>query len=474
MKIITFIYIFTIYILCSPGFLLNNGKYYLLCSIGFSIIFYFSIDYMNNSKEFLSEKDDLNVERTNIDGLVNKLDKKIDNKINEVNVEIYDKISFTPIEDVSNITEDCLSKLQELEKYKLDISELQDTLAYYKGLPATKKTLQNTVSKIEKKELELKEKIKTLNDNIENKKSIVTSKQNTIGSLVETVTDLSGNNVVLNGQINEKEQLILKEMKTIDDQKGTINTLNNTISGKNEAISSKTSEIDTIINELIQLTNRYKQKIKNDLNETDNQLNQTENQLNQKESQLNQIENQLNQKNSQLTASNNNINNLTQQTNSNNSTITTLNNDIASAKSAMIVKHQNMCKEEEWMENNKFKIRVGYNGDKYLKAHNNANGRPISTTYSENDASDFYFDRDSFPGYILITTTDKQLFLRLFGVLSANDKSYWQVDFIRKNDPQARTQLGNITNTSVYNQKLLFNYTLTHGTWRGQDFYMVK
>ena len=154
MKIITFIYIFTIYILCSPGFLLNNGKYYLLSSIGFSIIFYFSIDYMNNSKEFLSEKDDSSVERTKIYNLVNKLDKKIDNKIAEANVEIYDKISFTPIEDVGNITQECLRKLQELEKYKLDISDLQDTFDYYEGLPATKITLQNTVSKIEEKEKE--------------------------------------------------------------------------------------------------------------------------------------------------------------------------------------------------------------------------------------------------------------------------------------------------------------------------------
>ena len=462
MKIITFIYIFTIYILCSPGFLLNNGKYYLLSSIGFSIIFYFSIDYMNNSKEFLSEKDDSSVERTKIYNLVNKLDKKIDNKIAKANVEIYDKISFTPIEDVGNITQECLRKLQELEKYKLDISDLQDTFDYYEGLPATKITLQNTVSKIEEKEKELKDKMKILNKNIENKESIVTSKQNTIGSLVETITDLSGNNVVLNGKINEKEQLILKEMKTIDEKNETIKTLNNTISGKNEVISSKTSEIDTIINELMQLTNRYRKKIKKDLNETYNQLNQ-------KNSQLNQKNNQLNQKESQLTASNNNINNLTQRTNSNNSTITTLNNDIASAKQDTIVKYQNICK-EEWMENNKFKIQVG---DKYLKAHNRANGQPISTTYSQNDASDFYFDKDSFPGYILITTTDKRLFLRLFGVLSASDKSYWQVEFIRSNNSQAQSQLGNITDTSVTNGRYLFNYTLTH-SWRGQDFYMVK
>src|SRR6056300_952475 len=123
MKIIFFFYIFALYILCSRGILFQHIP--LLHCILFSVIVYFSIDFIHQNKEFLTEKDQVNIEMNNVNSLVNKLNEKTDHKIKPIDLVVNDKINYTPTQDVRNITETCMKNLQELENYKMKVNQLK-------------------------------------------------------------------------------------------------------------------------------------------------------------------------------------------------------------------------------------------------------------------------------------------------------------------------------------------------------------
>ena len=87
MKIIFFFYIFALYILCSRGILFQHIP--LLHCFLFSVIFYFSIDFIYQNKEFLTEKDQVNVEMNNVHSLVNKLNEKTEHKIKPIDESLF-------------------------------------------------------------------------------------------------------------------------------------------------------------------------------------------------------------------------------------------------------------------------------------------------------------------------------------------------------------------------------------------------
>ena len=253
MKIITFIYIFALFVLCSPGIIYNNGSFHFLSTLLFSIILYFSIDYIGNKKEYLTENDDLTIETTNLFSLVNKLNEKLDQKINDINVEVNEKIRFTPIQDVSNITKQCLEKMQELEQYKVEVKQLKDDLASYIGLARTKVTLKKTLNKLEEKEADLNSQIEKLNTTIKNKDTEIINRQNIADTLQGTINDLSGNIVTLNNEINERMPIILQDEKDIGTQDAKISSLNTEINERKEQIISRNTEIGTIMENIKQI-----------------------------------------------------------------------------------------------------------------------------------------------------------------------------------------------------------------------------
>ena len=253
MKIITFIYIFALFVLCSPGIIYNNGSFHFLSTLLFSIILYFSIDYIGNKKEYLTENDDLTIETTNLFSLVNKLNEKLDQKINDINVEVNEKIRFTPIQDVSNITKQCLEKMQELEQYKVEVKQLKDDLASYIGLFRTKVTLKETLNKLEEKEEDLNSQIEKLNTTIKNKDTEIINRQNIADTLQGTINDLSGNIVTLNDDINDLVPTILQDEKDIKKGNADIDSLKTEINERKEQIISRNTEIGTIMENIKQI-----------------------------------------------------------------------------------------------------------------------------------------------------------------------------------------------------------------------------
>ena len=99
------------------------------------------------------------------------------------------------------------------------------------------------------------------------------------------------------------------------------------------------------------------------------------------------------------------------------------------------------------------------NTNNYLLAEPHSSGMAISKTAQSDLATKFYFDSQSFPGFILISTSDDTMFLRLFGKLSSDSKTPEQTSFINSsNASNAKQQLGNITTTNIVDHANIFSY----------------
>jgi uncharacterized protein (DUF3084 family) len=259
MKIIFFFYIFALYILCSRGILFQHSP--LLHCFLFSVIFYFSIDFIYQNKEFLTEKDQANVEMNNVNSLVNKLNEKTDHKIKPIDVVVNDKINYTPAQDVGNITETCMKNLQELENYKMKVNQLKDQLMQYDGLGKAKVTFQNTINNLNEKETKLNEEKEKLNTTLINKDDTIATKEDTMAKLAKTIVDLSGNVVSLNENINNKSDIILKNAPVIESGNEKIKTLTATVNEETTKKENLDTEISTIKNKIRNLEKEIQDKI---------------------------------------------------------------------------------------------------------------------------------------------------------------------------------------------------------------------
>jgi hypothetical protein len=262
MKIITIIYIFALYVLCIPGIFIKHKYSNLLYSFIFSIILYFTFSFINGTKEFLSENSDVDVEIRNLNNLVNKLNEKIETKINTIDVEINNNINFTPAQELDNITKTCLQKLEELEEYKTTVQNLKYEISTYDGLSETKIQLQGMYNKIKEREIELEIRIKKNNESIKDKNQLITSKNAQMSSLAIEIPDLSGNIIVLNDKINGEEQTIVKKMAIINRKNKNIDGLEKIIEQNKEIISSRDHEIDVIVTNIQKINNTIKEKLK--------------------------------------------------------------------------------------------------------------------------------------------------------------------------------------------------------------------
>lgn len=259
MKIIFFFYIFALYILCSRGILFQYTP--LLHCLLFSIIVYFSVDFIHHNKEFLTEKDQVNVEMNNVNSLVNKLNEKTEHKIHPIDVVVNDKINYTPTQDVGDITETCMKNLQELENYKVKVNQLKDQLMYYDSLGKAKVTLQNTINNLNEKEIKLNEEKEKLNTTLINKDDTIATKKDTIEKLAKTIVDLSGNVVSLNENINEKSGIILKNAPIIESGNEKIKDLTATVNKKTTEKENLDTEISTIKDKIRNLEKEIQDKI---------------------------------------------------------------------------------------------------------------------------------------------------------------------------------------------------------------------
>ena len=175
MKIITFIYIFALYVLFIPVFCLKQNK--LLHSLLFSVCLYFTYDIINNNVE--NYETNLQVKgMANLSDLITKHEKNdsrtvtVNNKIRNLPKKYYDNetndssllsTSYKRIdtlkEDNDHLTQtlkaykgddDKMDELKgKMDSYKNQITDLKTQLNSYKGTDASADKLNALVNKLQ-------------------------------------------------------------------------------------------------------------------------------------------------------------------------------------------------------------------------------------------------------------------------------------------------------------------------------------
>jgi len=242
MNIITWIYVFALYILCSRGVYFKTHQY--IHAFVFSVILYLTFDFVDYNKESF-EEDKIEINNQGIDDLVNNLQTEINDNI--LNVDINKEIHYSPEQDNTGIVELCKEKVKDIQKYKETIENLTQELDKDIALKKVVDQMESLITKLNAKEMELIQKINQINNVIVGKNSIISRKDNMIYTLNNTVNDLSGNIFTLNANLKQKDQKIENDKETIELQKGKISNLNLNIDNLTTEITNKTTNLNTVL-----------------------------------------------------------------------------------------------------------------------------------------------------------------------------------------------------------------------------------
>lgn len=205
MNNLSYIYIFSLFILFIPGVLIEKTKDfgYLLHSVLFLVVFYFTVPIVNNEKEsYTIEIDGTN----NLADVLQKYSKNEDDIVVVNNHLRAPENNFKNKAEYSELIETAYIKIQEQEK---EIMYLENKIKLYSG----------TGGQIDKLDLEIKE-----------LKTKVMTLQNLLSSYTGSDTTLDNLNTALSTLQKEKSELEIK--------------VNN--------LTSKTYDYDAIQDELIE------------------------------------------------------------------------------------------------------------------------------------------------------------------------------------------------------------------------------
>ena len=251
MKIITYIYIFALYVVFTPGFLVKttlNIENYLLYSLLFCIIFFFTIKLVDRDLENYEQQVSLKM-----NGLNNLVDLvKTRQKNQETNIDIQNQIKGA--EDSGSKCWNALGKTQK------DMEVLRVQLNSYEGNWETIQKLNETI-------IEYKDKLATLqtqlgayqNDKNASNQLLVqlAQYQSQVGSLQKQLATFSGTDADLenvkteyDSMLNNSKKLIIQLSDCnalIPSKTQDITALNKTISKNNKRISrlQKKFNLDT-------------------------------------------------------------------------------------------------------------------------------------------------------------------------------------------------------------------------------------
>ena len=194
MKLITYIYVFALYIMCSPGFFMKskmNIMTYIIHGLFFSVLLYNTFGLVNGDKESFEQA---TLSMKGIDHLVNLIDSH--KQQNQTNIDIQNEVKGT--EDASAKCWTALGKTQK------DIETLRLQLDSYDG------SIEN-IDKLNATVIDYKDKILTL----QRQKEAYQGDQNSLDNLTK--------------QFNTyKDQLesLQKQMLAFDGTDDSLKTLN--------------------------------------------------------------------------------------------------------------------------------------------------------------------------------------------------------------------------------------------------------
>ena len=224
MNFLSFIYLFSLYVLFVPGIMYKN-KHMLLHALLFTIILYFTFDFVYKTRE------SMNSDISKLHGLVNTLNKEINDKI--INANVTNVYNITPESDNSGIVELCEQTISQIEGYKKQVEDLTEQLSQYEGNKELILSLHNTIIRLNEEQESLETKIEYANEVISNQQNTIEGRNKEISVLDETVSD--------------KENTIDFQDNTIDEKDGKMGNLNTTIEIRNSTIINKDIKIGSLL-----------------------------------------------------------------------------------------------------------------------------------------------------------------------------------------------------------------------------------
>ena len=287
MNILTWSYVFLLYILCSRGLLFKSYNY--LHAFVFSIILYATFDIVNYTREYLID-DKVEVDRKNIEDLVGDLDQHIHNGI--LNVDVDKELHYSPAEDSTGIAAICRQKVQDIQKYKDEIEKLKSKIVVDESMEKVVKSLQTLIQKLNNQEIQLYKKINSLDNIILSKGTILSDKDNLIYSLNNTISDLSGTQFTLNANLNEKKNEIQNNIETKNLQTVKIGNLELEKNNKDIVIENKTNEITNLTNNLKKINGELEGEITL-ISKEDSDINQSQESIENKNNAIQKLKNTI-------------------------------------------------------------------------------------------------------------------------------------------------------------------------------------
>ena len=266
MKIITLIYIFSLYVLLSPGVFNKTSLTFencLLFSLLFSIIFFFTINLVDKNLENYEQQ--VSLQMNGLDNLVDLI--KMRQKNNEMNIDIENQIKGAEDDGAK-----CWNALGKTQK---DIEVLRLQLDSYEGNWETIQKLNQTIIDYQNKIATLKTQVGAYENDKDQVNQLMvhlTRYQEQLSALEKQVaafTNSDGDLTNLQGQYNnmvkEKNQLLLdysESNKLTPGLTSDITTYNNTIRGIESAIKENDKTLNDLQNVYKNTKTSCKEKLK--------------------------------------------------------------------------------------------------------------------------------------------------------------------------------------------------------------------
>lgn len=267
MKIITYIYVFALYILCSPGFFFKskmNITNYIIHGLGFTFLLYFTFGLVNETMEPFEQA---TLSMNGVGNLVDLIDTHKQQQ--QTNIDIQNEIKGA--EDASA---KCWTALGETQK---DIETLRIQLDSYNGTPQTIENLNATI-------IDYKDQILTLQRQLE----AYNGDKNSLDNLTKQFNTYK-----------ERLEALQKQVLAFDGTDASLETLNKQLS----TMKSKEEELTT----QLATCNAKTPTLTSNVTKTQGTFNSNENKINSLREEVNPLEITYNENNSKISSLQNQI-----------------------------------------------------------------------------------------------------------------------------------------------------------------------
>ena len=269
MKIITYIYIFALYVLFIPGFLIKRKfaiDANILNSLLFSLILYFTFHVIEQNRENYNE---YNVDVKGVDSLVNLMKTQFGTSGGNKQIDINNQVGGSQGNSNMNCWNALGKNQKEIEIIKVQLDSFAGTKEDIDTLNNQLETLKQEVASLESQLVGSKgsnKQVDELNIQIKNNQDQIADLQEKLKVYNETDASIKTINNQISQIQSEITDLNLKIStcgETNNGHNGTINTLKNKITEQNTSIGNLKNDQTGTINELKTKLNSQKNTIDN-------------------------------------------------------------------------------------------------------------------------------------------------------------------------------------------------------------------